>query len=88
MDGNVVRLGGKAVDADASAEFQRVLAANIEGFVEKFGHAPQSLVFVLSDAEANVLPSWLVREACEGRAAGQIAIASVVLGHALTEAAE
>ena len=88
MDGNVVRLGGKVVDADATAEFQRIIAGHVEGFIEKHGRAPQSLVFVLGDADGNCLPSWLMREACEGRAAGQIAIASVVLGQALMKTAE
>lgn len=81
---NVVSLSG-APPTDASAEFQRVLAGNIEAYVDRFGREPEGFVFVLSDGEGNALPAWLMRGACEGRAADKIATSSLVLSWALRE---
>jgi len=80
---SVVSLTGGKVSRDATAEFQRVLAGHIEGFAERFGREPEGLVFVLTDSEGNVLPSWLMRGACEGRAADKIALASATLSWTL-----
>lgn len=88
MSENLVRLSGTSTAVEASAEFQRVIAGHVECFVQQHGHEPQSLVFVLGDSDGNFKPSWLMRGNCEGHAAGQIAIASVMLGQALMNTAE